>query len=400
MKTHLEIAIAGCGIGGLAAAELLGQRGHRITVFDRFEAAAPVGSGLVIQPVGQAVLAKIGVLNGALELGTRITRLSGVENGRTVLDAGYGKAFGLGMHRASLFQVLFEAAKKAGMTLITDAEATRTTLRENARFLTMANGETTGPFDLLIDATGAASPLSPISNAVLPFGALWATVDWPTATTLPVDQLTQKYQAAAIMAGVLPIGRLPGSEQRKAAIFWSLRHHDFAQWQATPLADWAEGVVAFWPEFAPFLALVHTRNDFTMARYSHGTLRRPYSEKLAHIGDAAHTASPQLGQGANMALLDAYALASCLADLPIADALAAYGRARRRHVALYQGLSRFLTPLYQSDHPVPPLIRNRLLAPLSRIAPMPAVLTRMVCGNVIAPVRGYPLKVPQRHAEG
>ena len=135
-----------------------------------------------------------------------------------------------------------------------------------------------------------------------------------------------------------------------------------------------------------------------MARYSHGTLRRPYGKKLAHIGDAAHTASPQLGQGANMALLDAYALASCLAELPTADALPAYGRARRWHVLLYQGLSRFLTPLYQSDHPLPPLIRNRLLAPLSRVAPMPAVLTRMVCGNAIAPVRGYPLIVPHSHA--
>ena len=388
MSKPLNIAIAGCGIGGLAAGALLGQQGHRITVFDRFEAAAPVGSGLVIQPVGQAVLAKIGVLNAALDLGTKINRLTGVEAEKTVLDAGYGKAFGLGIHRASLFQVLFDAAQKAGMTLITGADVTASVPAQNARFLTLANGETLGPYDLVIDATGAASPLSAIRNRVLPFGALWATVDWPHATRLPADQLSQKYRAASVMAGVLPIGQLPDGGPGKAAIFWSLRHQDYAGWQTGDFAIWKAGIVEFWPEFAPFLRQIQTRGDFTMARYSHGTLRQPYGENLAHIGDAAHTASPQLGQGANMALLDAFALAACLGDLPVAKALPAYGRARRRHIALYQWLSRFLTPLYQSDHVVPPFIRNRLLAPLSRIAPMPALLTRIVCGNAIAPVRG------------
>ena len=50
----------------------------------------------------------------------------------------------------------------------------------------------------------------------------------------------------------------------------------------------------------------------TLARYGHHTLWRPFSDRLAIIGDAAHSTSPQLGQGVNMGLLDAQALTVAL----------------------------------------------------------------------------------------
>ena len=44
----MQISIAAAGIGGLAAAALLAQAGHGVTVYDQFDAPRPVGSGLVI----------------------------------------------------------------------------------------------------------------------------------------------------------------------------------------------------------------------------------------------------------------------------------------------------------------------------------------------------------------
>ena len=52
----------------------------------------------------------------------------------------------------------------------------------------------------------------------------------------------------------------------------------------------------------------------TLARYAHHTLQVPAGDGIAFIGDSAHSTSPQLGQGANMALLDAAALAVALAN--------------------------------------------------------------------------------------
>ena len=66
---RMRIGIAGAGIGGLAAAALLARDGHQVTVFDQFEAPRPVGSGLVIQPVGMEVLDQVGAGDAARSLG-------------------------------------------------------------------------------------------------------------------------------------------------------------------------------------------------------------------------------------------------------------------------------------------------------------------------------------------
>src|SRR6185436_9875384 len=96
----------------------------------------------------------------------------------------------------------------------------------------------------------------------------------------------------------------------------------------------------------------------------------PAEPGLIHIGDAWHSASPQLGQGANMALLDAYALSLALRKHgDVADALAEVVRLRRWHVQLYQVMSALLTPVYQSDSRLLPFARDRLVGPLSTLWP-------------------------------
>ncbi|AZU03843.1 FAD-dependent monooxygenase [Glycocaulis alkaliphilus] len=56
-----NIAIAGCGPAGLAAALLLHRDGHRVRLYERFETPRPIGSGLLIQPTGLAVLERLGL---------------------------------------------------------------------------------------------------------------------------------------------------------------------------------------------------------------------------------------------------------------------------------------------------------------------------------------------------
>ena len=59
---------------------------------------------------------------------------------------------------------------------------------------------------------------------------------------------------------------------------------------------------------------------------------------------------------------------------------------RQRHVRLYQSMSRLLTPVYQSDGRVVPLLRDRLVGPLSSVWPVPHMQAAMVAGLVGAPL--------------
>jgi len=104
------------------------------------------------------------------------------------------------------------------------------------------------------------------------------------------------------------------------------------------------------------------------ARYRDVVLRSPVQGRVVFIGDSAHAMSPQLGQGVNMALLDAEALADAVAGHQhIDDALHQFQQQRRAHLAVYQRLSRWLTPLFQSERDGLARLRDLALGPLGRL---------------------------------
>ena len=87
-----------------------------------------------------------------------------------------------------------------------------------------------------------------------------------------------------------------------------------------------------------------------------------------------------------MALLDAAALAWAVENTTsIPDALATYVRVRRWHVRLYQFLSCSLTPLYQSDNSIYPVLRDIGAGSLAKIPPLPKLLAKMISGQLLLP---------------
>ncbi|MFO6445694.1 FAD-dependent oxidoreductase [Erythrobacter sp. NE805] len=391
---RLNVAIIGCGPAGLAAGLLLARQGHAIAIFDQFAAPGPVGSGLMIQPTGLAVLAELGLAEAVVLRGARIDALRGIEeHGACVLDAPYAAlglpgAFGLGIHRASLFDVLHAAAlAQEGIAIHAGHAVTGSTCTHEGRRLTFTDRPPSAAFDLVVDASGWRTGFDPAPKGVLPFGALWASLPFVPGDPFAGNLLEQRYRRAAQMAGVLPIGTRPEVGTQEVAFFWSLKAEDHAAWQATPLADWKAEVLRLWPALEGLLARITDRRQLTFARYAHRTHPRPVKERMIAIGDAWHSASPQLGQGANMALLDAWSLARGLAEgRTLAEGLRLAAGWRRDHVWLYQWVTKLFTPLYQSDSRWLPAIRDRVLAPLSRHWPARGIQAQLMSG-----LFGFPL---------
>lgn len=393
----LQIGIAGAGIAGLAAAALMARDGHQVTIYDQFPAPAPVGSGLMVQPVGFAVLDALGLGGTVIERASPIARIHGtvVPRGATVLDVRYPKGHrGLAVQRGVLFDMLYNAAIRAGARVVPGTRIAGAEQDGDKIALTARSGRL-GPFDLALDCLGLRSALCPVPAAELAFGALWALVDWPEGGPFHDDRLAQRYRAASKMVGVLPVGRAKPEAPRKATFFWSLKGADHPRWLSRPLDQWKDEVRALWPDCAVLLDQITQHGDLTFARYAHRTLTRPVSGRLAHLGDSYHATSPQLGQGANMALLDALALAVVLREAgDIKAVLARYAALRRWHVRLYQAASWMFTPAYQSDSRVLPAMRDWVLGPISRIPPAPTILAALVGGQIGKPLSGLGVDRP------
>ena len=313
----------------------------------------------MLQPAGLLALERIGCRAEVEVLGSRITRFRGwtAPDWRQLVEVDYtalrGDLYGLGIHRASLFAVLLQAAKARGVPLETATEITDVMPLAGGRVQPVSqDGRALSAADLVVDASGVNSHLRRLTGALAApspyrYGAIWASLP---NTTFARDILVQRYVAARHMVGVLPVGHLPDDGTPLVTLFWSLKPQDHGALLADGFDQWRDRVRAIWPEAADLLHCTADFTPFALARYAQFTLRNPFASGIVFIGDAAHSTSPQLGAGVTMAILDAAALTDALQCAPdLSAAQRAYADARARHIRFYQMMSRLLTPLFQSD---------------------------------------------------
>jgi 2-polyprenyl-6-methoxyphenol hydroxylase-like FAD-dependent oxidoreductase len=386
----IEVGVVGSGTAGAAAALLLARAGCTVTVLERVADPGPVGAGIVLQPTGQAVLARLGLAAEIAARAARIDRLwCRTPRGRSIVDLRYDAVddgwFGLGVHRGVLFDALYRAARAEPRVEVRTGVEIVAIARDGARTgVVDAGGTEHGPFDLVVVADGAVSELRGAAgvttrDAAYPWGALWFV--GADAGLLFSGQLYQVAAGARRLYGVLPTGLGPHGGTPQVSLFWSLRGDQHDAWRAAGLAAWKREVAALDPRARHLLDQIDDADQLVFARYRDVRMRRCHDRGVVFIGDAAHATSPQLGQGANLALLDALALAEAVAAQPaVDDALAAYARGRRRHLAYYQRMTRWLTPFFQSRARVLGWLRDVAFPLGMRLPPVRRFMVRTMAG--------------------
>jgi 2-polyprenyl-6-methoxyphenol hydroxylase-like FAD-dependent oxidoreductase len=368
----LRIAIVGYGIAGIAAAIYLRRAGHTIVHFEKAARPAFAGGGLLLQPHGQAVLRDLGLLDKASQLGSRVARITGEDCAAgTFMNVRYeefGGTPGLGIQRAALFALLRNADDGFG-SLRTGCELIAA--NPESGVLTDRQGTTTGPFDLIVVADGANSQLRTATmcgfiarDAGYPWRAFLCLLNDPGDSV--GDQLLQRFSGSDHVS-VWPVGQLNAQAPRRINL--SCRLPAIGNLEDVNPVFWKKQVVTLCPILEPLLEQIRDVGDLIVAGYRDVELRRYYRGRIVFLGDAAHSMSPQLGQGASMALRDAQVLAKTIsAHHSLPDALAAFDSCRRGQMRTYQRLSRIMTPIFQSESRASRTIRNRILGPLGRFA--------------------------------
>ena len=387
------MGVIGCGSAGPAVAALLARAGHEVEVFERAPELLPVGTGFVLQPTGQMVLERLGMRERVEAYGARILRLhSHTASGRVLLDLVYERlvpgVFGLGMHRATLLELLVDVARREGSRIRCGVEIEAMEAEGDRRYL-IADGDRHGPFDLVIVANGARSEARkfcgvPVRAKRYPWGALWTIAADPERRF--ANQLYQVVDGTHTMLGFLGTGVRVGDRDRTplVSLFWSVRSDRAEDTLRRGPGDLADRIVRLAPDAEDVVGRIGDTGEsaqWSFAEYMDVVMPQWHGNGCVVLGDAAHAMSPQLGQGVNLALWDAWILAECLdRSTTLAEALSSYTNERRAHLGFYQFATRWLTPLFQSSIPPAGWLRDLGFPILGAIAPIERQMLRSMAG--------------------
>jgi salicylate hydroxylase len=325
-----RILIAGAGIGGLAAALGLAQRGMKVTVLEATKEFGQVGAGIQLGPNAMKVLSALGLEDAVMQTACtpQAIVIADAASGQTIshmllgdaVRQKYGQAY-VSLHRADLHALLLRAALEAGVVLKTDQSLSK--YEQTNQYVCRLDADFDQHFDVLIGADGLWSQVraqmlgdgQPRASGHAAFRALLPAPAVPQALRTPhvrtwwardvhvVSYPIRQTWEGACLWNLVVLAQMPDAQQQG----WSLstQHPEVMRLfgptepQLRALLDAGGAHAGAWRRWNLFDRVPLKASQMVQGR-------------VALLGDAAHPMLPYLAQGAAMALEDAWVLANCL----------------------------------------------------------------------------------------
>jgi salicylate hydroxylase len=344
-----DIIIIGAGIGGLTAAAVLLQRGHRVRVYEQAPALGEIGAGIQISANASRVLHALGL--GEALARTAVTPTAQhfrlYRSGDLVQEIPLGEAHERShgakyyhLHRADLHAVLAARVRELdpdAVALQTAAE--RFTETRDSVTVKFANG-TTASGEVLIGADGIKSTIR--AQILGPTKAEFTGyVSW--RAVVPSSRLPPDYMErvstnwmgpnAHVIVYYLRRGELLNfvglvedntwlEESWTVKAPWSRLKADFAPWH---------------PKVQLLIDAMDKDNCYRWAMYNRPPVTGWSTDRATLLGDAAHPTLPFMAQGAAMAIEDGAIIARVLEqESSTSAALDLYQRSRYERTARVQ----------------------------------------------------------------
>jgi 2-polyprenyl-6-methoxyphenol hydroxylase-like FAD-dependent oxidoreductase len=325
-KRPPKALIIGAGIAGPVTAILLKKAGFDAAVYEGWSYSTGIGGGLQLAPNGMRVLSEIGLADELIRGGSICESINFFSQSGSPLGSvnrNMVERFGLpsvSMRRATLNEALVDKAWSSCVEMHFDKRLARIEDRPDQPIVAHFTDGSSAEGDFLIGADGVHSTVrghvvpdapTPCDTGLLGFGGFAPRRILEAAGAPPSLAMTFG------QSGFFGYGY--GAPDADGAMCWSTQPAhgiDAATFRAMDLAALKQHLKRFhagWHDPIPQLidameqiVVTATLDVATLPTWSRG--------RTVLIGDAAHATSPHAGQGASIALEDAYRLVAALRE--------------------------------------------------------------------------------------
>jgi FAD-dependent urate hydroxylase len=322
--SETRILVVGAGLAGLAAARTLARAGFWVEVVERQPSWDDAGTGIYLPGNASRALGALGLEEAVSERGVVIPRQRvSDDRGRLLVEVDLAELWDgvgpcLALARADLHAVLLDGAREVPLRMGADVRGLR---EQNGKVSVELGDGTAGEYDLVIGADGIRSTMRRLAFGDNATARPVGQVGWRFVTACPREITTWSvmlgHRTAFLM---IPIGNgrvycYCDVVSRSAED----RHEDLDQL----FSGYAEPV----PELLDSIAELDGVHRSAIEEVALDSWMRG---RVLLVGDAAHATSPNMAEGAAMALEDALVLAECLHRLEAIPAALSDFEARRR----------------------------------------------------------------------